>query len=83
MQSSKNQGAEGSRTPPSPPFTVRTIHTETNRRCARSDPSSDDEHSENFNPHKALKVPHIEDIEKIVWKQIKKASEQLRKEVEP
>ena len=60
-----------------------TTYTKSKQRRSRSDLPSDDEHSENFDPHKAPKVPHIKDIEETVRKLIQEASQQLYKEVEP
>ena len=78
-----NEGAGGSRAPTSPPLIAGTTHTKSNWRRARSDLRSDDEHSENFGPHKALKVPRIKGIEEIIQRRIEEASHQLRNEVEP
>ena len=42
-----------------------------------------DQHSENSRSQKASKAPRIEDIEKIIQKQVEKASHLLQKEMEP
>ena len=49
-QSTKNQGAEGSRAPLSPSLKAGTTYTESIQRPARFDLPSDDEQSENSAP---------------------------------
>jgi len=61
----------------SPLLIARTTHTKNNWRRARSDLLSDDAHFENSGPYKPPKVPSIEDIEGIVRRRIKEASQQL------
>ena len=76
----RNQRAEGSHTPPSPPSTARDAHTERNWRHSRTHTLSDSKHSENTGSYKAPKVPRIQDIEEIVRKRIKEASQHFREE---
>ena len=82
-QSTRNQRAEGSRTPPSPPGTARATRTESSWRRNRTHSPSDNQHSENSGSYKAPKVSCIEGIEEIIRKRIEDASQHFRKEAEP
>jgi len=74
---------EGSQGPPSPPLSVGTARTKSKWKRDRSLSPNGSQHSENSGSPKFLKTPRVDDIEEIVRKHVKNASQLLQKEMKP